>query len=189
MSTSLPTVDELKKLPIRAIVAYAARNARRIAQEFRGIIGDAILDEALELTESVGTADLICEIDASSVVSAAQRVVAAFAEAPESMKTAQKLLLLFSQVQAGMAAMDAILAAKQPSYAPRLMETIAANAQRGSQSILALDNQAANAAKEAARRDYDILLKEYGQHKEVILGEPVYCFGGKKGVRTLFESD
>src|SRR5262249_2862293 len=82
---SLPTADQLSRLPLRALVAYAARNARRRSYELRGIVADQVLDDVLKLIELVSTADSISELDKPSVIRAAERVAAAYANLPDSL--------------------------------------------------------------------------------------------------------
>jgi hypothetical protein len=176
MNASLPTAMELERFPMRAVVAYAARTARRVSAEFRGIVADDILDDALRLVDSVTTTHLLGEIDWASVVRASERVVAAYDAAPAGMQSIEKDFLMFSVVQAALAAMHALLAAADPSNARHQMKRAATAAQRAVAPIQALSSGAASSAREGARRDYEILLQEYGEHDEVIIGDPVSCF-------------
>lgn len=187
MNAPLPTVKQLEKLPMRAIVAYAARTARRVSAEFRGIVPDHILDDALRLVESVSTTHLIGEVDQASVIRASERVVAAYVDAPAGMKSQEKNRMLFSLVQAALAAIHALEAAVDPSNACYQMKRASEAAQRAVRPIEALSSGAASAASEAARRDYEILLREYGEHDEVVFGDPVECFhhGTEQGLSPI----
>jgi hypothetical protein len=176
MNDSLPTVKELEKLPLRAVVAYAARTARRISSELRGIVADDILEDALRHVETVLTADLIGEIDQASVISAGERVAAAYADAPASVKSPQSDLKVFSLVQAALAAMYAIEGACDPSNARHQIKRAAQAAQRAVRCIQALDSSVASVVGEAARQDYNILLRKYGEHDKVVIGDPIDCF-------------
>ena len=176
MNTPLPAARELEKLPMRAVVAYAARTARRVSAEFRSLVSDDILDEALRLVDSVATAPRLSEVDQASVIKASERFVAAYAAAPTDMQSAEKDLMVFSLVQAALAAMYVLIAAIDPSDARHQMKRAVQAAQRAVRPIEALSSMAASAAKEAARQDYDVLLREYGERDEVVLGDPVNCF-------------
>lgn len=176
MSVSLPTVEQLEKLPLRAVVAYAARTARRLSSELRGIIADEILDGVLELVELVSTTDLIGEVDKASVIRAAERVAAAYADAPDRLKSLEKFRIVFSLGHAAEAAMFALLAATDQVNASDDRRLAAEEAHHAVRPIDVLGRKAAGAAMQAARLDYEILLGEYGEHEQVVIGEPVRCF-------------
>jgi hypothetical protein len=177
MGVSLPTAEQLEKLPLRAVVAYAARTARRLSSRLRGVVADEILDDMLWLVELVSTTDLISEVDKTSVIQAAERVAAAYADAPSSLKSLEKFRIVFSLGHAAEAALFALLAATEPVYASDNRKLAAEEAYHAVRPVGALSRRAANAAMEAARHDYDILLREYGEHEGIVIGEPVQCFG------------
>src|SRR3989304_9539293 len=165
MDTLLPTADELQKLPMRAVVAYAARNARRLSSALRGIVAEPILDDALRAVDTVWRTHSIAEIDRAAIVAASQRVAEAYAAAPAGMKSPERFLLVFSLVNAALAAVDTIEAAAHPGSARHQMERAAAEAQKAASRIAALDKRAATTAAEAARNDYELLLKSCGGHE------------------------
>jgi hypothetical protein len=176
MPCSLPTAEELEKLSLRAVVVFAARTARRISSELRGVVPDHLLDDALRLAEAVATRDLIAEIDPASVVSAAERVAAGYADSPTAVQSPKRFSIVFALIHTALAAMYAILAAKDPNNARHQMRRAAENAQRAIRPIKALDSKVADIAIEAARQDYEILLREYGEHEDVVIGEAIHCF-------------
>lgn len=177
MNTLLPTVEELERLSVRAVVAYAARTARRLSSELKGIVANDIMDNTLRLVEKVLTADPIGEGDKTLVIRAAECVAAAYHEAPASVKSPEKSLFVFSLVQVALAAMHGVLAAEDRSNARLHMNRAARCAQQAVRPIQALNGKAASKAAEAARQDYDLLLQEYGEHEEVVVGGLVRCFG------------
>jgi hypothetical protein len=181
MNAPLPTAKELEKLPLRAVVAYAARTARRVCAEFRGIVADGILDDALRLVKSVSTTPFIGEVDQASVIRASERVVAAYEAAPAGMKSVERFRMLFSLVQAALAAVQALEAGANPRNARHQMERAAQAAERAVRPVEELSGGPAGKALEAARRDYDILLRKYGEHDEVVIGDPVDCFDDENG--------
>lgn len=179
MNASLPTAEQLEKLTMRAVSAYAARTAHRVSAEFRGIVADDIIDDALRQVDSVSTPDLIGEVDHASVIRASERVVIAYEAAPAAMKSIERFHLLFSLIHSALAAMYVLFATDDPSNARHQMKRAARAAQRAVRPINFLGSEVVSAMTEAARRDYEILLQEYGEHDEVIIGEPVNCFEKK----------
>jgi hypothetical protein len=176
MNAPLPTAQELERLPVRAVVAYAARAARRISSQLRGIVADELLDDALRLSQSLSTTDAIGEVDSASVVAAAERVAGAYANAPATLQSPTRFFMVTSLTHAALATMYAALAADDPGYARHNMKRAAENAERATRPINALSSEDADLAMEAARRDYQVLLRAYGEHEEVVIGEPVVCF-------------
>jgi hypothetical protein len=176
MKVSLPTVNELEKLPARAVVAYAARTARRVSRVFSGVVADSILDDALRLIDSVCTANRVGEINQARLIEASKRIVDAYVAAPANMKSVERYRLLFSPVQAALAATRAIEAAIDPINARHQMDRTARAAHQAVKPIENLKGETGLALREAARRDYDILLGKYGEHTEVFIGDPINCF-------------
>jgi len=173
VSALLPTAKELEKLPLRAVVAYAANNAHRVTSQLRGIVPDDILDDAFRLIDNVATVPLIAELDQASIIRASERVVAAYAGAQEGMKSVQMHRTLFSLVQAALAATHAVQAAADPENAQYQMARAAVAAVRGARPAETLGGEMAIAAVNAGRRDYDALLRQYGQRDEVVVGDPI----------------
>lgn len=179
MGTMLPTVEDLEKLPLRAVVAYAARTARRLSSELSGIVADEVLDRALRMVEAVSTTDLIEEVDKAAVICAAEQVTAAYADAPANLKSLERFRIVFSLTHAAEAAMFALLAANDPASADRWMKHAAKEAQRAVAPIAVLNRRDIILMTEAARQDYYTLLRNYGEHEKVIIGESVHCFDKK----------
>jgi hypothetical protein len=166
MRIALPTVKDLEKLPLRAVVAYAARTARRLSSELRGIIADEILDNALRTIEAVSTTDLIAAIDNASVIVAAQRVAAAYADAPATMKSLERFRIVFSLIHAAEVAMFVLLAVSNPRSAGHQMKRAAKEAHRTVAPIAVLSSKVGGLFADAARHDYDILLSQYARTRE-----------------------
>jgi hypothetical protein len=176
MDDSLPTAEQLEKLPLRAIVAYAARNARRLSSKLRGIVPDQVLDEVLQLMESVSTFNPIGEVDKRAVTRSAERITSAYVDAPEDLKSLKTFRIVFALSHAATTAAFALIAAADPVRANPERKVAAEEAQQTVRPIDVLQKKAADAARSAARRDYDILVREYGEHEEVVVGEPIHCF-------------
>ncbi len=173
MADDLPATQELEKLPLRAVVAYASRTARRVSSELRGMVPDDVLDESLQLIEAVTTTADVRVVDPAAVVQSAERVAAAYASAPEEIKSLAKFRIVFPITQAAIAAMSTCQAAIDPANTPLYMKRTVEAARRAARAVEALDDACATAA---ARRDYETLLAEYGEHKEPIVGGPIHCF-------------
>jgi hypothetical protein len=176
MNVLLPTAEQLEKLPMRAVIAYAARTAHRVSSEFRGIVADDILDDALRQVDIVSTTHLLREVDPASVITANERVIAAYVTAPASMKSVEKFQLLFSLVHAALSAMNVLLAVANSSSARHQMNRAAQEALRTVRPLETATFETASAMIDAAKRDYELLLRKYGEHDEVVIGDPIDCF-------------
>jgi hypothetical protein len=176
MTQPLPTAQELEKLPLRVVVAYASRTARRLSSELRGIVADEILDNVLQIVDLVSTASFIDDLDTSAIIRAAQHVAGAYAASSDESKSLEKFRIVFSITHTAITAMSACEAAADPSHAGFFMKRAAGAAERAVRALEVLDAGAAAAAVEAARRDYETFLAKYGEHEEVIVGEPIHCF-------------
>jgi hypothetical protein len=177
MSVALPTVEQLAQLPLRAVVAYAARNAQRLSVELRGVVPNESFDKLLDLIASVSTTD-VNELDWGSVIRAAEELAAAYAAAPAPSKSLAKLRVVFALGHAAETAMFAILAARNPKFARDAAE----EAHQTVRHIGAIfPRTAVEAAKKAARQDFNDLLREYGAHAKVVIGDPVRCFDESAG--------
>ena len=173
MNAILPTSEDLTKLPLRAIVAYAVRTARRISFELRGVVAEHLMDELLCLVETALTTESIAGADKTLVLVAADHVAAAFTAAPVSVQSAEKALLIFSLVQASLTAMHAVLAVEDSKNARSHAKKAAECAQKTASPIKSLGNET---ALQAAQQDYASLVRAYGEHDDIVLGEPVHCF-------------
>ncbi|HLA83866.1 MAG TPA: hypothetical protein VJL29_03650 [Thermoguttaceae bacterium] len=72
----LPTEDELKQLPLRAIVAYAARCARRVQPDFQPKEDRyvAVVREAIVCAENFARADESKRVDVATIAAEAYRI-------------------------------------------------------------------------------------------------------------------
>jgi hypothetical protein len=171
----LPTESELAGLPLRAIVAYAARTARRVSKQFRGIIPDEVLDETLARIDCVWKESVVKDTDSAAIANAAYRVATVYSETPAERRSDTHFFLLFSLVQAAIAA-SAVADAIHDSRVMSSAKRVAGQAERAVRPIKALSGGEREAAFGAAFRDYETLLKRYGAQEVVVIGEPVDCF-------------
>jgi hypothetical protein len=163
MSAEIPDAQELGKLPIRALIAYAARAARRASGELRGVLPAEVLENAIRVAEAVSTTEEMAATDASGAVSAGHRVAKAYADAPSVNRSASRVRAVFRLVQATLATYWALRAASSPPAGARaLLARAASSAARSARPIRPTDTRTAAGHASAARQDYDSLLREYG---------------------------
>ena len=175
MTRPLPTANELERLPLRAVVAYAARSVRRLSAELRGLVADDIVENVLTQVDAVCTYYFLGELDQSALYSAAADVAGAMS----TITPPAKIIIGLSLTRLATAASMVIEAAEDATRADRCMARAAKRAEKAVQAIKALDDAAAATASAAAREDYEILLREYGPQNEVVIGDPVDCFDGE----------
>ncbi len=155
---SLPTEDDLKKLPLLAIVAYAVRCARRAQPTFAAIPNfapqGAAVEQAISLTERfcVGT-------DLNAAPDAAERAADAAGRAATLARSYAGGAAAALAAGAAQAAAQATAAVEdywvQPNSADRVVRAAAYAAGRASRAVAADRSAAVNAA---ARADYNRLL-------------------------------
>jgi hypothetical protein len=102
MNASLPVAKDLEKLPMRAVLAYAARSARRCSSELRGAVADELLQNALAHIETTSTIEVIGDFNPVSLASVIRPIINAFASAPDDVKSREKSCAVFSLQTAGL---------------------------------------------------------------------------------------
>jgi hypothetical protein len=165
--TILPSAEQLEKLPLRAIVAYATRAARRVSVILRGQAEYVIVNETLNLTESIVSSDASREISAASLMAAAARLAAMSA----TLREPQKVLAAMSVRAAARAAYSAIQAISDTSRSDYYARHAARAAATAARAIDALDEVAARAARERTRLDFEVLLQRFGEQHSVTFGQ------------------
>lgn len=181
MEPLLPTAHELEKLPMRAVVAYAARAARRSSRKLRGIISDDILENALRLAEAVTVSNTPYEKQSTAIASAGHGIAKAFGAAPANDRSVERLRAVFSLVQATLAAMNLLDAIAARTDTRQFMTRAVGAAVRAARVVGTSATEANAADIEAARKDYEVLLQKYGERDDVVIGDPVDCFRDDRG--------
>jgi hypothetical protein len=172
----LPTAEELRKLPLRAAVLYTARAARRAAATARRAIDPEIIDRAIStavnsaLDPHLDQADAVAAIEATGSVTHA--TVAA--HVPDSQVPIN--YAAGSVRSAAWAAYCLIHAASYPAQAAQdhacIVQTAELGARGSAEAICDTQGEAAMvAAVQAARKDYDLLLRRFGAHESVEIGD------------------
>jgi len=169
---SLPTEDDLKKLPLLAIVAYAVRCARRAQPVLDTIPSFAMHGAAVE--QAISLAERFCVgADLNAAPDAAERAADAAGRAASVAQSFAGGSAVALAAGAAQAAAQAIAAVEDswadPHSADRVVRAVTYGAGRASRAV-ATDRTAAVSA--AARADYDRLLSLHpGTYPD--LGEPI----------------
>jgi hypothetical protein len=171
---SLPTSDQLQILTLRAIAAYAARCGRRAAVVLRGAVDDEVIEAPLRFVERLASVRELDRADEVLALQASGSVVAVMAGLTGVGKLAALCLTRQSGVSVG------VFEAARSSFEGPDARSQAARAAR-SASKVAVDMVDALEETEtppedlinAVCRDYQILLTEFGEHENVVLGEPI----------------
>ena len=73
--SDLPTIEQLQKLPLCAIAAYAERAARRVRPILHGVIEDSLVEKILSIVGNVASAENFDRLDAESTLFVALRLM------------------------------------------------------------------------------------------------------------------
>jgi hypothetical protein len=174
---SLPTEDDLKKLPLLAIVAYAVRCARRAQPVLDTIPSFAMHGAAVE--QAISLAERFCVgANLNAAPDAAERAAEAAGRAASVAQSFAGGSAVALAAGAAQAAAQAIAAVEDswadPNSADRVVRAVTNGAGRASRAVAA-DRTAADrtaAVNAAARADYDRLLSlNPGTYPD--LGEPI----------------
>ncbi len=167
--TGVPTAQELEKLPLRAIAAFAARAARRVEPELHGVIEDEILREALAIVENVASGETIDLPRPRLALVAAARVV----EAAVPLDTRERHVAALAINSSALVAYAVLSGMSDPSKLRYYAEYAAREAERAARRAARLGETVSLAATEGARADYETLLRLFGEHQTVVVGDPV----------------
>ena len=171
--SELPTIEELQKLPLRAIAAYAARAARRVRPVLRGVIDDGLVEEILSIVERVVSAESFDRFDASSALYAASPILRQSVSIQTSNSQTLAVMSLVAAAQTAYAVLQYLHCVSEPDRASHYAVYAASAAESAAGDYVALDEPAATLAAKAARADYETFLKTQGQHDTVTLGRPI----------------
>lgn len=165
---ALPTADDLEKLPLRALVAYATRAALRLCSVLRGDPAEPTINNALSLATAVVRAEPITSVDVVCVVGASADVVDLLGTVRGRV---EKYRAAFSAFDAGRTAWEVLIAASGLSISSAAATRAVGAANAAARAAELLDEPQATWAIEAAHRDYVALLKKFGEQTEVVIGE------------------
>ena len=168
----LPTAEQLEKLPLRAVAAYVARATRRVLPKLCGIVDDDIAEEAISIPERVASCERLDPADASSALQAAELMAKTAARTVRSQKYRAPLTICFGTLTAELLLRAAFQkdTERAARYARRAARAAARTADR---VVRTLDEPMATAAAEAVRTDYETLLRTFGEHQSVVVGDPI----------------
>jgi hypothetical protein len=163
-----PASEQLQRLPLRAVVAYASRAARRISASLKGYIPANLIEDTLAVADRFVRESEISADDMVTVLDAAGKVMAAAGQLHHPDPEVSRMAL--SVFAAGMATNYAIQAVfDRPSrYIPRAAKEAALAGRLAD----ALEEPAATAALDAASRDYELFVAAFGEHDGLVVGDP-----------------
>ena len=176
---TLPTVNDLEKLPLRALVAYASRAARRLCSVFRGDPTEATVKNALSLAEAVVSAEPIADVDIECLIGSAAEVVAVLGTVREDIEKYQAAF----GFNAARTAWEVVIIASGSCSTVRLAAKAADAAARAAEL---LDEPQVTCAIEDTHRDYVALLKRFGEQTNIVIGE-AFKLPGMDGMEDLSE--
>ena len=165
-----PTAEQLQLLPLRAIVAYASRSARRPAK----VLLDGVVAEEVDTLLGVADRFVVCRDSQPSDVLAALGAASDVARAASSLPRES----VDAWLAAAAARSVAMTMYSVVQWMLRLKPACACASKAASYAVGAaeaadiLEEPAATAARQAALRDYECFVKAFGIHDNVILGEP-----------------
>ena len=172
----LPTTEQTEKLPLRAIAAYAARAARRARPKLCGVVDDDIAEEALSLVERLASMKDLHPADEVSALELPSRLWTAAIPCDPSVEGWQQHEAAMSLSSASLLVYWAISAAleQDPDRAAQCATGAARDARATTVcAACAFDRPMATAIAEAAWADYRTLLAAFGEHEDVVLGDPI----------------
>lgn len=175
--TGLPSAEQLQRLPLRAVVIYAVRSARRVLPALPANMDDCVVEEALMLAEAVTSTESLQRLDPSPIHLATARVLEAFLVQKELEERRpgeiRAVLSINSATRAAAAVLSAACESDRPDRVARHAAYVARAAEATAGRVDILGETMAAAANVAAARDYEILLKTFGEHEPSVIGDPI----------------
>ncbi|MFZ1933966.1 MAG: hypothetical protein WCB27_19180 [Thermoguttaceae bacterium] len=170
--TTLPTVEQLERLPLRAIAVYATRAARRARRVLHGVISDETIDSALTIAESVASADSFTFAQSTSASLAASRVAGeAAAIRTKSREIDYAVLCLLTSTRTASSVMLSVLRSNRLAY--YLHYAARAAEQAASCAVGALSSKTFPCVCDAIVQDYEKSLSIFDTHGAVTVGKPI----------------
>lgn len=170
--SALPTAEELKRLSLRAIVAYAFRAACRVRPMLRDSVEDEIIEKALSFGGQIVSAESFDHLNIAQAVDNMADITAATIELePLALRIAARSIRLVAW--GAYMVLNVIDSASSSERRLRDLERAAKASAAAGRAVCALDEPFRSRAIAATRRDYETLLKEFGVHEEGQMGEPI----------------
>jgi hypothetical protein len=170
----LPSAEQLRALPLRAVAAYAVRAVCRMEPVWRDSLNCGVVERALAFPKAVASMESLAGIDAASAMYAASRVAGAAAQAvtasPAVHLVAASIRSATSVAIAVLIVLDSVLGRERRAYYAGDAAKAAAAA---ADPFYILDDQLAADASRAALADYQSLLEAFGRSQEIRLGVPI----------------
>jgi hypothetical protein len=163
MSETVPTADELQRLPLRAVAAYAVRTARRVAVHLNHAVPTEVLDQVLDRSETIVRMPDSRAADRSSLMYAVSRLYGSL----NTTDNRQPLDWIGPHLCLARSArvVDCLVeAARAPWRAEKQMQRAARLAEAAVRSVKGRLVGGVTVA-ELARRDYELLVAKGGLHE------------------------
>jgi tryptophan 2,3-dioxygenase len=176
--TELPCAKDLVKLPIRAVVAYALRFARRLSWNLRNNNAYKTIEKALALAEQVVSSNSLEKIDTASILMAGANVLDSFSSF-QSQQDQIIALAVIRVVTIASLALDAAMYSTDSRFTKYNIDIhydqmqVAHSAEAVAHLAEAIANIDIYNSIISAKRDYEYLLKTYGEHETIIIGDPI----------------
>jgi hypothetical protein len=173
---TLPDAKQLERLTLRAIVAYARRAARHSAVVLRGSLEHDLVEAALRIAENFTVSPVVDPLGtAINAASAAASITGAMPR----LATRESKIAALCLTRVAMATVAACRALNWPADSEQARREAAraareaANIARAAETTLGAPNARPNVISDAARRDFGILARNFGEHDVVVLGAPI----------------
>lgn len=183
MSELVPTTEELQRLPLRAVAAYAVSSARRVAVHLKDLMSAEVLNDALARSEAILRMSDLPNADRSSLLYAVSALYGSLStrDNDPSRDWIGPCLCLARSARA----VDCLAeAGRDPSKAMKQMERAARFAEAAVRPVKGLRIGEATIG-ELVRRDYGLLVTKCGWHEDVVMGDPDLCLLDAQAGRSI----
>ena len=168
MANSIPSSEDLRRLTLRALAAYAAKCARLSAEALRGEISDKVIEAPIDIAERFASVAEINRVDAVTICYAAAGVSNAMSTLASEKYKAALCLVALERVVSGVH--EAARSGLPPS---KWVQTQYDRAIEGTMKIAQWVLQYSKSNHDTIRHQYEMLLREYGAHEQITLGTTV----------------
>lgn len=174
MSETVPTAEELRRLPLRGVAAYAVRTARRVAVHLSHAVPREVLDQVLDRSETIVRMPDLLAADRSSLMYAVSALYGSLSTT-DNRPTLDWIGPCLCLARSACVVDCLVEASRDPSRAEKQMQRAARVAEAAVRSVAQMPIGKSTAGA-AARRDYELLVSRCGLHDDVTIGDPATCF-------------
>ena len=171
MNSGFPSEADIAKLPLRGIVAYAARIARRASSHLHSLEKSDLVQRVLESTERIIYDTNVRPHQAETLLKSAAGVMASLGESPSPESVLAALEIIDSAVCAINVAMACQIKNENPAQFQKFVNFAVRHAHCAAKRSCLLGNR--TSAIDAATRDYHTLMHISERSLDPGLGEPI----------------